>query len=186
MSLPVLLQPDPDAECCGCPTTPCAECGGCSELGDSLYVTISGITTNGCTNGILSPSFPESGEITADGLNALFEVTGSYGTGWGCSLSGVGSTSTVYQTADCDGDELGTGNAQPPYTYNSLGVSCSDGVLTVILTFMWSGTAPTIIYQWKGSGVIAEAIPLTFLPPTSDPGLAQALSNGTVSISETP
>jgi hypothetical protein len=58
--------------------------------------------------------------------------------------------------------------------------------MTVILTFMWSGTAPSIIYQWGGSGAIAEAIPLVFLPPGNDPGLPQALSNGTVSISPTP
>jgi hypothetical protein len=179
------MQPDSGDVCC-CQTEPCQYCGTCEELGPSLIVTISGITSNGCTESILHTGDTDSGEITADGFNAIFVVTG-VSPSWECSLAGVGSTSTIYSEANCDQDDLlGTGAAQAPYSGNTLQVSCADGILTVLLTFDWEGSAPGLFYQWRGSGALGAAITLAFLPPTSDPSLPQALSNGIATVTYSP
>ena len=191
-----LIQPDSNSNCCGCNRNGCADCSECEQMGDTLSLAISGISSLGCAPA--APGFDFSGctmTALATGLNGVFTCTaneaGNYLAGWSGSISGYpANAATVYQIGECDGVPTDSS-----VTSASLSVSCEDGgapdylaTFTVTLIVNWyvflgPGTAGAGTYVWQGTGPVGSAI--TFPVHTSPAAIPNyALSDGTVTVTQ--
>jgi hypothetical protein len=191
-----LIQPDSNSNCCECSRDGCADCAECQQMGDTLSLAISGISSLGCA--MAAPGFNFSGctmTALATGLNGVFTCieneAGNPNSGWSGLISGYPANSaTVYQIGECDGVPTESSSSQA-----RLSVTCNDGgapdylaTFTVTLIVDWyvylgGGAAGDGTYVWQGTGPLGSAI--TFPVHTTPAAIPNyALSDGTVTVTQ--